>query len=145
MSAHTKIQVEHPALPRSGFTLDHIIHLDFDFHKLELTRGSSYVELPGWLAMKKAVINPRNEDEECFRYAVTVALHHKELGKDPQRVSKLKPFAKRYNWRELEFPVALNEIGKFEKNNLESVNTIVKPLMSSKIIIVMKTTLISMN
>ena len=67
--------------------------------------------------MKKAVINPKNEDEECFRYAVIEALHNEEIGKDPQRVSKLKPFAERYNWRGLEFPVAFKEIGKFEKNN----------------------------
>ena len=67
MFAHIKTQVEHPALPKSGFTLDHIMHLDIDFHQLVLTRGSSHVELPEWIARKKAVINPKNEDEECFK------------------------------------------------------------------------------
>ena len=71
MFAHLKSQVEHPALPRSGFTLDHIMHLDIDFHKLVLTRGSSYIELPKWIAKKKAVINPKNSDEECFKWALS--------------------------------------------------------------------------
>ena len=42
------------------------MHLDVDLHKLELTRGSSHIELPEWIAKKKAVINPKNEDEECY-------------------------------------------------------------------------------
>ena len=86
-------------------------------HKLELTRGSSYVELPKWIATKKAVINPKNEDEECFKWAVITALHHEDVGAHPERITKLQPFADRYNWGGLEFPMALNKIGKFEKNN----------------------------
>ena len=66
--AYIKTQIENPALPKSGFTLDSIMHLDISFHELQLTRGSSYIELPAWIANKKAVINPRNEkDEECFK------------------------------------------------------------------------------
>ena len=41
--------------------------MDIDFHKLNLTRGSSYLPLPKWIANKKAIINPKNEkDEELF-------------------------------------------------------------------------------
>ena len=119
MFAQIKTQVEHPALPKSGFTLDHIMHLDIDFHKLELTRGGSYIKLPEWIALKKAVINPKNTDEECFKWAVIAALHHEEIEKDHQRISKLRPFAERYNWEGLEFPMALKKIGKFEKMNPE--------------------------
>ena len=119
MFAHIKTQVEHPALPKSGFTLDHIMHLDIDFHQLVLTRGSSHVELPEWIARKKAVINPKNEDEECFKWAVIAALHYEEISDHPERVSKLCPFAERYNWDGLEFPMALNKISKFEKRNPE--------------------------
>ena len=119
MFAHIKTQVEHPALPKSGFTLDHIMHLDIDFHKLELTRGSSHIELPGWIAKKKAVINPKNEDAECFKWAVIAALYHEEINKNPERVSKLRPFAEQYDWEGLEFPMALNKIAKFEKRNYE--------------------------
>ena len=41
----------------------------------------------GW---KKATINPgNNKDNKCFQYAVTVALNHKEIKKDPQRITKI--------------------------------------------------------
>lgn len=44
MFAQIRVHVENPALPQSGFTIDRIIHLDIDFHKLQLTRGSSYLK-----------------------------------------------------------------------------------------------------
>ena len=119
MFAHIKNQVEHPALPKSGFTLDHIMHLDIDFHQLVLTRGSSHVELPEWIARRKAVINPKNEDKECFKWGVIAALHYEEISDHSERISKLRPFAERYDWEGLEFPMALNEISKFEKRNPE--------------------------
>ena len=118
MFAHIKTQTENPKFPESGFTLDRILHLDINFHQLVLTRGSTYIELPVWIANKKAVINPKNEnDEECFKWAVTAALHHKDIKCNPERISKLRPYADQYNWDGLEFPVAINKIGKFEKNN----------------------------
>ena len=87
MFAYIKTQTEHPALPESGFTIDHIMHLDIDFHQLELTRGGSHIELPDWIALKKAVINPKNKDEECFKWAIVAALHHEEIGNNPERLS----------------------------------------------------------
>ena len=96
------------------------MHLDIDFHQLELTHGSSYIDLPAWIKKKKAIINPKNkEDEECFKWAVIASLHHEEIGRDPQRISKLEPYANRYNWNGLKFPVSVDQIKKFEKNNLE--------------------------
>ena len=116
MFAYIKTQVEHPALPKSGFTIDRIMHLDVNFHKLQLTRGSSYITLPSWIASKKAIINPTNEnDEECFKWAVTAALHHEEINNNPERISKLKTHAENYNWQGLEFPMAVRKISKFEK------------------------------
>ena len=119
MFAFIKAQVEHPALPKSGFTLDHIMHLDVDFHKLVLTRGSSFIPLPAWIAAKKAVINPKNIDEECFKWAVIAALHGEDIKAHPERIANLLPYEDRYNWGGLKFPMALNKIGKFEKNNPE--------------------------
>ena len=68
MFAHIKKQTENPQFPESGFTLDQIMHLYINFHKLSLTRDSSYIQVPEWIAKKKAVLNPQNrEDEECFK------------------------------------------------------------------------------
>ena len=35
----------------------------------------------------------------CYK----VALNHKKIGKDPQRISKIKPFIDQYNWKEISF------------------------------------------
>ena len=45
MLAHIKTQAENPRMPESGFTLNKIIYLYINFHRLASTRGSSYNEL----------------------------------------------------------------------------------------------------
>ena len=57
MLTYIKVQTENPKFPESSFTLYKIMHLYINFHRLVLTRGSSYNELPKWLKSKKAVIN----------------------------------------------------------------------------------------
>ena len=37
--------------------------------------GSSYISLPKFLTAKKAIINLRNEDDECFKWAIRRALN----------------------------------------------------------------------
>ena len=79
MFAHMRTQTENPVLMNSRFVFDRVLFLDVSFHNLNLTRGSSHLPLPDWIASKKALINPQNEeDEECFKWAVIAALHYKE-------------------------------------------------------------------
>ena len=104
MFGYIKTGIENPALPKSGFTLDSIMHLDISFHELQLTRGSSYIDFISMDCNKKAVINPQNEkDEECFKWAVIAALHHEEISSHPERISKLEPYSDLYNWKGLDF------------------------------------------
>ena len=117
MFAYIKTQTENPKFPKSSFTLDSIMHLDISFHKLELTQGSSYIDLPAWIVNKKAVINPQNEDEKCFKWAVITALHHEDIKNNRHRISNLEPYSDLYNWKGLEFPMTVSKIDKFEKNN----------------------------
>ena len=117
MLAYIKAQTETPKFPESSFTLDKIMHLYINFHRLVLTRGSSYNALPEWLKSKKTVINPQNKDEECFKWAVIEALHHKDIKHHPERISLLRPYENQYNWKGFEFPVSIKKIDKFEKNN----------------------------
>ena len=74
MIAHMREQTENPAPLNSRFVFDEVLFMDIDFHQLNLTRGSSYVPLPEWLANMKAIINPHNEDQECFKWSVIAAL-----------------------------------------------------------------------
>ena len=48
---------------------------------------------PDWIKNKRATINPINKkDNKSFQYAVTVTLNYEEIKKDPQRITKVKPF-----------------------------------------------------
>ena len=87
-----KAQTENPKFPESGFTLDKIMHLYINFHRLAMTRGSFYTELLEWIKNKEAVINPQNKDEECFKWTVLAASNHEDIKDHPERISLLGPY-----------------------------------------------------
>ena len=76
----------------SNFEFDGVNFLYYDFSKMSIYRGGSYIDSPKWLKDKKSTINPKNNDHKCFQYAVTLALNLNRINKHPQRISKIKPF-----------------------------------------------------
>ena len=121
MIVHMKTQIKNPVLLNSRFRFDDVLFLDANFHWLNLTKGSSYLPLPDWIVKKRAIINPQNNDEECFKWAVLAA---SEIGKNPQCMSDLRKFADNYDWSGLKFPVLIKDIGVFETKNEVSVNVL---------------------
>ena len=94
MLAHMQMQIENPALTNSRFVFDEVLFLDISFYQLNLPPGSSYIPLPSWLVNKMEVINPKNEnDEECFKWAITVGLNHNEIKSHPECVSNIVGYA----------------------------------------------------
>ena len=122
MIALIKGQIENPALLNSRFVFDEVLFTNVDFHQLNLTRGSSYLPLPNWLARKEAIINPKNEDQECFKWAVIAASRWEEINNNPKRISKLKRYEKDFDWSGIEFSVSVKDIKKFEFRNQISIN-----------------------
>ena len=57
-------------------------------HKTTLRRGKS----PEQLKNKRAPINPKNNNDYCFQYAITVALNHQNIDNHPERISNIEPF-----------------------------------------------------
>ena len=102
---------------RGSEVFDGIHLLYYDFNKISLNRGGSYKESAKWIKDKKSTINPKNNDYKCFQYAVTVALNDDKINKNPQRVSKIKPFIDQYNWNDIDFPSTSKDWKKFELNN----------------------------
>ena len=95
-----------------------------DFHRLNLTRGSSYIPLSDWLLEKKAIINPKNSDMECFKWAIIAAMKWELLANSPERISKLKRYEGEFDWDGLKFPVSIRDINKFESSNETGVNIV---------------------
>ena len=122
MINHMKELVENPALLNSRFVFDEVLFTNIDFHQLNLMRGSSYIPLPQWLANKKAIITPRDEDQECSKWAVIAASRWGEIGKASQRVSNLKKYELDFDWSGIKFPVSIKDIKGFEAKNKISIN-----------------------
>ena len=57
--------------------------LYYNFNKISLNRGGSYIDNPRWLKNKKSTINPKNNDYKCFQYAVTLALNLDKINIHP--------------------------------------------------------------
>ena len=67
-----------------------------------------------WLPGKKEAIINNNSD---FQNSLNDALNYETIEKDPQRISKWKPYVNKYNWKGIEFPAGSKEWLKFEENN----------------------------
>ena len=101
----------------SDFKFDGVNFLYYDFNKISISRGGSYIDSPQWLKNKKSTINPKNNNYKCFQYAVTLPLNLDRINSHPERISKLKPFTELYNWKEIGFPSTSKDWKKFELNN----------------------------
>ena len=105
----------------SGWRLQSVEMLEIFITKFKPLNGKSYKPFPKFIAKKKAVINMENDDDQCFKWAVTRALN--PVDRDSGRVTKiLKTQAEKYNWSDIEFPTKLKDIHKFGKNNNVNVN-----------------------
>ena len=100
----------------SNWIFQRVLFLDVHFTDFIPLRGSTFLPLPKKIATKKAVINMKNDDDQCFKWSVTRALHPVE--KNSERITKeLKDQSERLDWSGLKFPVDLNQIAIFEKFN----------------------------
>ena len=64
---------------------------------------------------KEAIINNNNNNNNNdFQNALDDALKYQNIEKDPQRISKLKPYINKYNWKGIDFPTVSKNWAKFE-------------------------------
>ena len=67
-----------------------------------------------WLRNKKAAIF---NGDNCFQNSLNDATKYQNIKKDPQRISKIKPYISQYNWKDIEFPSHQKDWKKSEQNN----------------------------
>ena len=75
------------------FDYVHLLH--YKCHRINPNHDRSYIDSLDWIKTKKATRNP---------ITVTVALNHKQIKKDLQRITKVKPFINKYNWGGINLP-----------------------------------------
>ena len=102
----------------SRYVFNHVKLLEYHFHKISLSRGSSYIPTLEWIANKKCTINPKDiKDNRCYLYAIVIALNYHKISNHPERISNLIPFIPNYNWDDVNFPAGPKEYSAFERKN----------------------------
>ena len=122
----------------SDFEFDGVNFFYYDFNKTSINRGGSYIDSPQWLKYKKSTINPKNDDDKCFQYTVTLSLNLNSIDNHPERISKITPFINKYNWKDIDFPAMSKGWKKFESNNEIALNILYVPHNTKKINIAYK-------
>ena len=117
----------------SGFEFDGVNFLYYDFNKTSINRGGSYIDSTQWLKNKKSTIDPKNNDDKCFQYVITLALNLNSIDNHPERISKIKPFINKYNWKYIDFPAMSKDWKKFESNNEIALNILYVPHNTKKV------------
>ena len=101
----------------SNWIIDYIEYAYIKVAKVKKLRGGSYIDLPKKLKNKRAIINIKNNDDECLKWAIRAALFPAPKGKNPLRTTSY-PTDDGINWNGINFPAAISEIPKkLEKNN----------------------------
>lgn len=104
----------------SGWSLKEIRVIDMNINKFNPLRGTSYIELPMDIRTKKAVVNVKNADSLCFKWALLSALY--PVNKNADRVSSYTINSNKLKFDGIPFPVKLIDIPKVEKMNNISIN-----------------------
>lgn len=95
-------------------------NLTVNMNKYNSVRGGCYTKLPKNVMMKRAVVNVKSHDEACFAWSVVAALYPSKRHSD--RLSSYPNFERVLNVSGINFPMALDQIEKFEQLNDLSIN-----------------------
>ena len=102
----------------SGWQFVEVEKLVLHTTRWEPINAGSYIELPPALKNKNAIINMKNQDEECFKWCILRALNPKD--NHPERVdSDLKSKVETLNMQGIHYPVSFRDIDRFESQNPE--------------------------
>ena len=104
----------------SGWSLMRIQNLTVNINKLNPMHAGCEIELPDYILTKKAVINVKSIDDSCFAWSVVAALHPARHHVD--RASSYPHYMTVLNFKDIEFPMTLKQIKKFERLNNVSIN-----------------------
>ena len=99
----------------SGWTIIGFLQCDLVVTFANPLSGSSYIETPRHLALKKLIINVKNlNDNMCFKWAIISAL--KPVEKHTERLSNYNNYPDLDPLFDgLKYPVTLNQISAFER------------------------------
>ena len=102
----------------TGWVFVEVENLTLHISKWDPLNAGSYIELPPALKNKGAIINMKNQDDECFKWCVLRALNPTDS--HPERIDKdLKSKQESINMKGIKYPVSSRGIDHFESQNPE--------------------------
>jgi len=104
----------------SGWALSRILNLTINVNKYNPLHAGCYIELPRKIKLKRAVVNVQFTDNACFAWSVVAALHPAE--KHSKQKTSYPDYTSVLNLTDIEFPMTLTQIKKFENLNNISIN-----------------------
>ena len=104
----------------SGWALTRIMNLTANVNKFNTLRAGCHIKLPQELSLKKETISVQSQDNACFAWSVVAALHPAE--RDTACLSSYPHYTLGLNLQGIQFPMSLEQIAKFERQNEISVN-----------------------
>lgn len=120
----------------SGWTLKRVELLNVIINKYNPMRCGCHLPLPDVINKKKACINIKNSNDECFKWSVIAALTHLKGYKihNASNVSEYRKYESEFNlnFDKLGFPIRLTDISKFEEKNNLSINLYILQYESNK-------------
>src|SRR5271156_1376568 len=108
----------------SNWVVADIEQMSIRLVKYNILRGggskSSSLKIPTWLLAKKPILNINSpNDDECFKWAVIVSLHHKFINNTNHRnrLQHYRQFEGFYDFSDIRFPATVEDLVKFQKAN----------------------------
>ena len=112
------LQIQNLEASASNLRFKNILTITIHYDKYNPTRAGRYIELPEWIKLKKACINIKNKDQQCFKYCIQSKVYEKISKHHPEEMfhyNKLKDDI--LNWDGVYFPTGNRDIDRFEENN----------------------------
>jgi hypothetical protein len=101
----------------SNWTVEKIEKIDVRIGEYNPQYGGCISTLPEFLKNKKALINIKSPDNKCFLYCIIAHLYPSKFSRG--RISPYLKHLDKFNCKRIKFPVKINDIRKFETDNLK--------------------------
>nr|XP_034192558.1 uncharacterized protein LOC117609909 [Osmia lignaria] len=104
----------------SGWAISKILHLMLNINKCNPMHAGCYTDIPKTIKDKRAVVNVTVDDDTCFVRSIVAALYPAHV--NANRPSSYPNYDTVLNLEGIAFPITLNQIPKFERQNDVSIN-----------------------
>lgn len=101
----------------SGWTLLKVLGCDIRIGRVPHLGAGCHVKVPADVVKKRCLVNVKNLDNECFKWAFLSVAHYKDVHAHRYRVSQYKKYAELYDFSGVNYPAEVKDIDQFNHNN----------------------------